>query len=154
MFTNDTKAILLALGAGVCWGIGEFFTKQVLRSHQVGPLTAVAIRVLVDMPLVWIAWYFLAYLPKSEQTSFWQAEPAILIKLVIGAGVFAGAAGLILFYSSLHVGEISTVKPIAFTVAPAVGVLLGAMFLGEPLTVKKILGVLCVLAGVVLIATK
>jgi transporter family protein len=59
-----------------------------------------------------------------------------------------------LFYSSLHVGEISTVKPIAFTVAPAVGVLLGAMFLGEPLTVKKILGVLCVLAGVVLIATK
>ena len=34
------KAILLAVGAGACWGVGEIFTKSVLHTGRVGPLTA------------------------------------------------------------------------------------------------------------------
>ena len=35
------KAVLFALAAGLCWGIGEVCTKSVLHSGKVGPLTAI-----------------------------------------------------------------------------------------------------------------
>jgi len=44
-------------------------------------------------------------------------------------------------------------KPIAFTIAPATAVLLGALFLGEALTMRKVLGVAIVLIGVMVIAS-
>ena len=35
------KAILLAVSAGLCWGIGEVATKSVLHAGRVGPLVPV-----------------------------------------------------------------------------------------------------------------
>jgi len=52
---------------------------------------------------------------------------------------------------SLHLGEISRVKPVAFAVAPATAVVLGWLVLGEAMTTRKALGVLAILAGVVLL---
>lgn len=146
--------ILLAIAAGVCWGVGEFFTKQVLRSGQIGPLTAVAVRTAIALPLVWVAYFVFAVRMKTEPTNWLHADTSVLLKLVLGSGLAAGALGLLCFYGALKVGELSTVKPIAFTLAPAIAVLLGTLILHEPLTAKKLGGIACVLVGVVLIATK
>ena len=35
--------ILLAIAAGLCWGIGELCTKSVLQGHRIGPLTAIPV---------------------------------------------------------------------------------------------------------------
>jgi hypothetical protein len=43
------KAALLAVLAGLCRGVGEFFTKQVPHSGRVGPVTAITVRSAVAL---------------------------------------------------------------------------------------------------------
>jgi drug/metabolite transporter (DMT)-like permease len=150
--TSLALPILLAIGAGVCWGIGEVCTKLVLKSGQVGPVTAVAVRTLVALPLVWLAWWAVGRVlgPEPDWT---KASSGVLLKLILGAGVAAGAVALILFYSSLKLADVSVVKPIAFTIAPATAVLLGWLILGEAMTVRKGAAVALILTGVVLLAS-
>jgi transporter family protein len=75
-----------------------------------------------------------------------------LLKLVLGSGLVAGAAGMIFFYAALSAGEISRVKPVAFSVAPAVAVVLGALVLGEPLTARKLAAIGLIIGGVILLS--
>ncbi len=145
------KAILVAIAAGLCWGIGEVFTKSVLRGERVGPITAIAVRSTVALPVIWLAWLIAAGALRAEPRGWLQAPAPTLLKLVLGSGLLAGAAGMILFYTALSLGEVSRVKPIAFTVAPATAALLGMLVLGEAVTAKKIAGILLLLGGVVLL---
>jgi transporter family protein len=146
------RAIVLAVAAGLCWGIGELFTKSVLHTGKVGPLTAIAVRSTVALPVLWIAWAIATHAVRDPEPRGWlSAGGPTLAKLALGSGLLAGAAGMILFYAALGAGEISRVKPIAFTVAPATAVVLGILLLGEELTVRKMVAVGMILAGVVLL---
>lgn len=150
------KAILLAVGAGLCWGVGEVFTKSVLHSGKVGPITAITIRSTVALPILWAAYWFAMRAGAEPRQWFRIGAPggtdwATALKLVLGSGVIAGAAAMIFFYSALHLGEISRIKPIAFALAPATAVLIGWLVLKEPMTARKALGVAAILAGVVLL---
>lgn len=149
------KAVLFAIGAGLCWGIGELCTKSALHSKQVGPFTAIALRSTVALPALWIAYLVATRVVGAEQRDWWRTiESPTLAKLVLGSGLVAGAAAMILFYAALSVGEISRVKPIAFTVAPACAVLLGWLILHEPMSARKAAGVAMILAGVVMLSGK
>lgn len=148
------NAIILAIGAGLCWGIGEVFTKSVLHTGRVGPITAITVRSTVALPVIWMAYFLAMKVFKSEPTNWAQAGAPTLLKLTLGSGLIAGAAAMILFYSALSVGEISRVKPIAFCIAPAVATLLGWFVLGEPISAKKVGAVAMILAGVVLLTGK
>lgn len=145
------KAILLALGAGLCWGVGELFTKSVLHTGRIGPVTAIAVRSTIALPVLWLAYAMAVHRWKIEPADWTAAGAGTLLKLVLGSGLMAGAAGMIFFYMALHLGEISRVKPVAFAIAPATAVVLGILLLGEPLTVKKVVATLLILAGVVLL---
>ncbi len=148
------RAALLAIAAGLCWGIGEAFTRSVLHTGRVGPLTAIAVRSTVALPVLWLAWFAAAHLAAREPRGWLHAGWPTLSKLVLGSGLVAGAAGMICFYAALGLGELSRVKPLAFTVAPATAVLLGWAALGEPLTLRKLAALGLVLAGVVLLASE
>ena len=145
------KAALLALGAGLCWGVGEVFTRSVLHSGRVGPITAMAVRSAVALPVLVLAFVVAVYGVRGEPRDWYRADGAILAKLVVGSGLVAGAAAMVLFYAALAAGEVSRVKPIAFATAPMVAVLLGWLFLGEAMSVRKALGVASILLGVVLL---
>jgi len=145
------NAILLAIGAGLCWGIGELFTKSALHTKQVGPLAAIAIRSTVALPLLWLAYWLAAWVMQAEPRHWMRAEPATLLKLILGSGLVAGAGGMICFYAALNLGEVSRIKPVAFSVAPAVAVVLGWLILHESMTWQKALAVLLILTGVVLL---
>lgn len=148
------NAILLAIGAGLCWGVGELFTKSVLHTHKVGPLTAIAVRSTVALPVIWLAWAVAMYWLKIEPRDWMKAGTPTLLKLTLGSGLVAGAIAMICFYGALHLGEIGRIKPIAFALAPAVAVLLGWLILHEPMTVKKGAGVAMILLGVVVLTGK
>jgi len=148
------NAIILAIGAGLCWGIGEVFTKSVLHTGKVGPITAITVRSTVALPVIWLAYFVAMKVLKTEPTGWLQAGTPTLLKLVLGSGLVAGAAAMIFFYSALSVGEISRIKPIAFCLAPAVATLIGWFILGEPVTARKIGAVAMILAGVVLLTGK
>jgi uncharacterized membrane protein len=145
------KSILVALAAGLCWGIGEVFTKSVLHSGRIGPLTALAVRSTVALPLIWLAYLAAGSVLRAEPRNWLAAPPPVMAKLVLGSGLLAGAAGMTFFYTALSLGEISRVKPVAFTAAPATAALLGMLMLGEPVTARKLAGIACLLAGVVLL---
>jgi transporter family protein len=147
------NAILLAVLAGLCWGIGELFTKSVLHTGKIGPLTAIAVRSTIALPVLWLAYALAVHYAKIEPRAWMKADAAVLLKLVLGSGLVAGAAGMICFYAALNLGEVSRVKPIAFSVAPAVAVILGWLVLGEQMTLQKALAVLLIIAGVVLLTT-
>ncbi len=149
------KAILLALGAGVCWGVGEVFTKSVLHSGKIGPITAITVRSTVALPVLWLAYYIVVKRLKMEPTNWMQqADGATLAKLTLGSGLIAGALAMLFFYSALHAGEISRIKPIAFTLAPAIAVIIGVLVLGESFTPRKGVALVMILGGVVLLTGK
>ena len=152
------QAVLFAVLAGLCWGVGEVCAKAVLHTHKVGPFFMVALRTTLALPIIWGAYLIARRLapdhagkglslhgPEALSVAQW----ALLIG---GSGVLAGALAMIVFYISISMGEVSRMKPIAFSIAPAVAVLLGAAFLGEGLSTRKIIGVVVVLIGVVLLA--
>ncbi len=146
------KAVVFAVLAGVCWGVGELFTKSVLHSGKVGPMTVLMARALVSLPPALIG-YAVAYsVIKSEPEGWWRAGTPLMLKLTLGSALLAGFAGVFFFYLGLSGGQISVVKPIAFTLGPAVAVLLAWLVLGEPLSAMKIIGVALVLIGVALVA--
>jgi transporter family protein len=145
------NATILAIGAGVCWGVGEFFTKQVLHTHRVGPLTAIAVRSTVALPVLWMVYLLFVQGKGVEPRDWYRADVATLLKLVLGSGLVAGAGGMLCFYGALNLGPISQVKPVAFTLAPTVAVVLGAVLLGEPISVRKAIALVMILGGVMLL---
>lgn len=148
------KAILLAVGAGVCWGVGEVFTRSVLHTGRIGPVTAIAVRTTVALPVLWLAYLLVVHggWGGGEPKDWMRAGWPTLAKLILGSGLIAGAAAMIFFYMALNLGEVSRVKPIAFALAPAVGAALAFVFLGEPVTARKIAGIAAVLVGILLLA--
>ena len=147
--------VLFAVLAGLCWGIGEVCAKAVLHTGKVGPFMAVAVRTSVALPLIGLA-FAMAHrvAPAGPGKGFAGALTGReWLLLVVGSGVVAGAAAMVCFYVSISLGEVSRMKPIAFTVAPVAAVVLGAVFLGETMTARKALAVAMVVAGVLLLAT-
>lgn len=148
------QAILFALGAGLCWGVGEVFTRSVLHTREVGPMAAIAVRSTVALPAIWLAYVVAAHvLALPSEVSGWARgmSAGTWAKLVIGSGLIAGAAAMVCFYAALSLGEVSRVKPVAFAAAPATAVVLGWLVLGEGISARKLIAVGLILAGVVLL---
>jgi transporter family protein len=70
--------------------------------------------------------------------------------LLAGGGLLASFVGQMAFYQALKTGSLSQITPVAGAY-PLVAALLGWIVLREPLTLTRVLGVLCVFAGVVLL---
>ena len=149
------KAIILAVLAGVCWGVGEVITKSALHTKQVGPLTAVMVRSIVALPIVAVAYFLAMRSSPAEVPGWWRtADTSTIVKLIIGPGLIAGALAIIFFYWAISLGEVSRLKPIAFSLAPAIAVLLGWLVLGESMSMRKAAGVAAILCGVLLLTSK
>ncbi len=148
------KAILLAAAAGLCWGIGEAATRSALHTKQLGPFAAIAIRSTVALPLIWLAYLAATrWFNSPAEPDNWAAATttSTWTKLILGSGVVAGAAAMILFYAALSLGEISRIKPVAFALAPATAVIIGWLLLGEAMNPRKLIALALILAGVVLL---
>jgi uncharacterized membrane protein len=149
------KPILFAIAAGVCWGVGEVCTRSALHAGKVGPIGAITVRSLVAIPLLVLVYWLMTRGTAGLriEPSITQADGATWTKLVLGSGLVAGGLAMVCFYTALSLGEVSVVKPIAFSIAPAVGVLLGWLVLGESMDARKMLAVGLILAGVVVLTT-
>jgi transporter family protein len=146
------KAMLIAVLAGLCWGVGEGFTKSVLHTGKIGPFTAMAVRSTVALPVIWAAALLAMRLgPNPEPNRWFRADAMTMARLIGGSGLIAGAAGMLMFYLALSLGEISQVKPIAFSTTVAVAVLIGLMVFREPLTWQKGLACVMIVGGITLL---
>ncbi|MEE4301088.1 MAG: DMT family transporter [Pseudomonadales bacterium] len=149
------KAILIALLAGLCWGIGESFTKSVLHTGRIGPVTAMAVRTTVALPVLWLAaWFVMMRLQQEPRGWLGDLGWPTALKLALGSGLMAGAAGMLLFYTALSLGDLSTVKPIAFATAMGAAVVAGWLVFRDPMPVRKIVAVALIAAGILLMVER
>ena|SRR5688572_7115505 len=141
-----------AVIAGLCWGVGEVFTRAVLHTREVTPLAAIALRSTFALPVLWIVWAVSrASAAPGSPSLLERASLATQLKLALGSGLLAGAGGMAFFYLALAGAEVSRVKPIAFGLAPATAVVVGWLALGEPLSPAKLAGLALILIGIALI---
>ncbi len=155
-------AIICAILAGLCWGVGEIFTKAAINTKEIGPLGTAFMRAAVTLPLALAAFLAVHLVLKTEPQTWWRApsdggmRPSTWAKIVLGSGVLAGFSGVFFFYLGLSLpgGDISKLRPIAFALAPATAVLLGWWLLGEEMTIKKGIAVVLIVVGIVMLAGK
>ncbi len=149
------KPILFAVLAGLCWGVGEIFTKKALNTGTVGPMTAMFVRAVVTVVLSGLAYAAAIHITQTEPGDWVRkAGTPVLLMLVLGSGVLAGFAGVFFFYAGLSMpgGDISVLRPIAFALAPATAVVLGWLVLGEPMTLRKAFACVLIIVGIVMLS--
>lgn len=149
------KPVIFAILAGLCWGVGEIYSKSALNTKQVGPMAAFLVRALVTLPLTIIAYMIAARVWNTEVAGCWRGMTSgVWLRLLLGSGLLAGFGGVFFFYAGLSMpgGDISRLRPIAFSLAPASAVLLGWLILGEAMTIKKAVAVVLIVVGIVMLS--
>ena len=136
------SAFLWALLTACIWGVVPLMEKTGLG--QASPTAGVIVRsfgVVVGLVIVsslWSPWAALRAL----------GWPSIL--LLAGGGLLASFVGQLAFYQALKSGAVSQVTPVAGAY-PLIAALLAWGILREPLTLARVLGVVCVVIGVALL---
>lgn len=140
------KPVFFAVLTAVCWSVGGFFEKKGLQLGGLSPLTGITIRTGTALLVLGMASY-----PGLKTLSGVGLTP--LMYLILGGGVVAGSLGMLSFYTAIGTGELSRVLPVAFGLTPLLGFALGAIFMKEPATLQKILGVIFTSIGVLCITS-
>ncbi len=149
------RAIIFAVLAGLCWGVGEIFTKWAINTGRVGPFTVLFLRACVTVVPAMIACFVATRIAKTEPAEWWKTmTPSVWAMVIGGSGLLAGFLGVFFFYWGLGSpgGDISIIRPIAFALSPATAVLLGWLVLDEGMTVRKAISVVLIVVGIALLA--
>lgn len=137
------KAYFLSILTAFIWGLAPIFEKIGL-SGKIEPYVAVVVRTI---PIVIISFLGLIFMGKVGSLS--QLATKDILFVTIG-GLLAGFLGQITIYSALKIGHASVVVPIAATY-PLVAMTVAVLFLGEPITWQKVVGVVFVISGVMML---
>lgn len=133
---------LLALFGMVCWGLAPVFAK--LGLSGVNPLAGLVLRTYISAALLtgWVLCNGTLAQVKTIPAQSW---------LLIGIeGVLATLVGDLAYYAALKYGEVSFVT-LVMSCSPLVSITTAVLFLGEQITVTRLLGALLIVGGIALI---
>lgn len=136
------EAFFLAALTAFIWGVVPFLEKIGLSSAE--PTAAYVIRSFGVFIGVVMTIIISPHIPSIGKMGI-----KTIVFLVL-AGFLAGFLAQVILYKALKIGEISRVIPIA-SCAPLFTFFLGWIFLGEEVTLSKILGVFLILGGLLLL---
>lgn len=128
------KAELWAVLTAICWGAGSLLEKRGVKLGGFTPVMGTVIRTAVSLVL-------LAALSSPYWGQVKTAGLKSITLIAVGGGLLAGCLGVMFLYTALKTGQLSTVLPIAFCLAPVVGALLGFIVLHEHLNPLQAIGV-------------
>ncbi|MFZ5435304.1 MAG: EamA family transporter [Bacillota bacterium] len=131
-----------ALLAASLWGVAPVFARMGLAKAD--PLLALTVRSSVITAILWVV---VTVSGRLNQLFAIAPRSAGFIAM---EGVTASLLGHLALYWALKTGEASVVTPVT-SAYPIITIILAAVFLGEQLTVAKILGTAIVLAGLYVI---
>lgn len=130
---------LWSLLAAACYGAAGVFASRAFRGEK--PLD-MAIGQQLGAALLWLP-LSLSMLPRT------MPAPAVICS-VLGLAVLCTAVAYLLYFSLIHtVGPVKTLL-VTFLV-PIFGVIWGALFLGEPITVRLLGGLAVILSSIALV---
>ena len=135
-------AFLWALLTAGIWGVVPLMEKIGLAGGS--PTVAVVIRSFGVVAGLLVFGWTLAPAQALRGVSW------LSVVLLMGGGFLASFVGQLAFYHALRSGAVSQVTPVAGAY-PLVAALLGWWVLREPFTLPRLLGVVCIVAGVFLL---
>ncbi len=139
------KGELLAIVAAILWGIAPLFDKMAIVNSNVSPVLANLIRSVGAFSIL----ILIALIMKDFNLSAFTPQR---ITFLLTAGSIAGGVAMIIFYLALRQIGASKTVPLS-SIYPLFTVILSAIFLGEAVTPKVLIGAALIVAGVVLVMT-
>jgi bacterial/archaeal transporter family protein len=133
---------LLALFGMVCWGIAPIFAKIALRN--IDPLSGLVLRTIFAASVV-SGWVVLsgsfAKVTSIPSSSWWLIAIEALLATLIGD---------LAYYAAIKKGDVSLVT-IIMSSSPLITILCAVLFLGEQMTLLRLVGASLVILGIILI---
>jgi transporter family protein len=139
------SAFWVALFGAVCWGIAPLFGKVGLRG--INPVDGLVARTSVT--ILFVGGWAIA----SGSFGRLSSIPTKRWVFLAVEAFLATFAGDLAYYASIKRGDIGHVSLI-FASSPLVTVTVGWYFLGEQLTLAKIVGAILIICGLVLVGFK
>lgn len=133
---------LLALFGMICWGFAPVFAK--LGLSGVNPLAGLVLRTYISAILLTV-WAFC-----SGTFSQVRAIPHQSWVLIGIEGILATLVGDFAYYAALKHGDVSFVT-LVMSCSPLVSIATAVIFLGEQLSVSRIIGAVLIVGGITLI---
>ncbi len=132
---------LLAIIATVCWGLAPLFAKIGLR--DLNPMVGLAIRTGVTTILL-TGWML------ADGSLFKINQITLPVFLILASeSILATLIGDWAYYSAVKMGSASLVT-IIMSCSPLVTIAFSIIFLGEALSIKRIIGVFFIIGGIIL----
>ncbi len=133
--------ILFSLIGMLCWGIAPLFLKLGLK--DINPLIGLAIRTTFTLVII-SGWMVINggffKLRTISSASF---------LLIVAEAIFATLIGDLAYFIAIKSGEVSLVTIIMCS-SPLVTILCSIFFLGEQVTLARIIGLILIIVGVVI----
>lgn len=130
--------ILLAIFG---YGLGAVFYK--LASEHAHPIITCAIMVGFNILLLPLGFFYFKASPTVNSSGFW-------FSLLGAACTCVGTLSYFFAQKGVGAGQIAAIVG----VSPIVTILVSAFFLGEVFTLKKVIGCLCAIIGVMILTSK
>ncbi|NTV14642.1 MAG: EamA family transporter [Desulfobulbaceae bacterium] len=135
-----TSWLPASLAALFCFGLWGFFPK--LAVAYLDPRSALVYQTLGGLLVGLLVLASLKFSPAFQ-------VKGVLFALLTG---IAGVSGTLCFFAAASRGRISLVVSLT-ALYPLITILLAALFLKEPLTLKHLAGMVCALAAILLLST-
>lgn len=132
----------LALFGMVCWGIAPIFAKIALKN--VDPISGLVLRTVFAASVV-IGWVVVT----GSFEKVREIPPRAWIFIAIEA-LLATLVGDLAYYAAIKKGDVSLVT-IIMSSSPLVTILCSVFFLGEQLTITRVVGAALVILGIIII---
>jgi drug/metabolite transporter (DMT)-like permease len=139
---SDLTGELMMLGSSICYGIGNVYARR--NVHGLRPmipaLFQVSFALLVVGPLALL-------IDRPFQTVM--LTPAA-VAAILWLGILGSGLAYLCYFTLLQRWGATRTSMVAYLL-PVVGILLGALVLGDPVTANRILGTALVIAGIALV---
>ncbi len=134
--------VLLSLFGMICWGIAPVFAKAALKNTD--PVAGLVLRTIFAASVV-SGWVII-----SGNFSKVSSIPANTWWLIGIEALLATLVGDLAYYAALKKGDVSLVT-IIMSSSPLITILCSVLFLGEQITLMRLIGATLVIAGIILI---
>ena len=135
------RVLLLPLLASVLSGVSAIFEK--LSVVDLSGLTVLTLRYTLMLPVLWIALF-----ASGRHRELATIDLRTFANILIPASMALGS--LLLYFTALRGDWVTRVFPLT-ELGPLVAFVLAALFLGEPLSIQRLLGTMLIVGGIVLI---
>jgi len=139
----NTKALLFAILTSIIWGFVPIFDKIGIKGNP-APFASVCFRALSIGIISFII------LVVTQNLNMVKEIPQKNLAFIILGGLFGGLIGVFTYFIALKNGDASIVVPLCATY-PLITMLSSFLFLNEPITFTKIIGIGFIILGVILL---